>query len=230
MATTRFASVVLLLSFASAALAAHIIKDNDEAHHVSAEMLGTTHRHSHDDIQRLRDDFHDFKAAHEARHGEVKPSAERFRSITDEIKRTRRDEHAKSRVEPNKKTNALRNSHDVHEASEEGQERARWHAEMEAKAQAKEDEIMLQDMPPVEKSNRVLRKKEHIERKLEREHGATQKKYSYKAMQDMEHGAREHAQRAPEHRAKEKAAVPQRATRPWLNPKPITDFEDKEEE
>jgi hypothetical protein len=85
---------VLLVVFAALTEAAHVIKDKDEAHHVTQRVLKRQggFKHSHADVQALREEFHDMKAkAHEEDPGlaEALAHPDRKRSATDEIKMRR---------------------------------------------------------------------------------------------------------------------------------------------
>jgi len=93
----KFSSIlagVLCALLATLGEAAHVIKDKDEAHHVTQSVLKRQggFKHSHADVQALRDEFHDMKAkAHEEDPGlaEALAHPNRKRSATDEIKMRR---------------------------------------------------------------------------------------------------------------------------------------------
>ena len=81
----------------------HVIKDQDEAHHVTRTMLGATGKlHGHLDVEGLRKDYKIMKDSHEANHGPLKKPHERHEPITAEVLRKRRELAAKGN------TNAFR--------------------------------------------------------------------------------------------------------------------------
>ena len=74
----------------------HVIKDQDEAHHVTRTMLGATGKlHGHLDVEGLRKGYKVMKDSHEAKHGPLKKPHERHEPITAEVLRKRRELAAK---------------------------------------------------------------------------------------------------------------------------------------
>jgi hypothetical protein len=94
MKAASFLAAALCALVAVFSEAAHIIKDKDEAHHVTQRVLKRQggFKHKHADVQALRDEYHQLKAkAHEEDPGLVEALAHpnRKRSAMDEIKMRR---------------------------------------------------------------------------------------------------------------------------------------------
>jgi len=65
-ACTLLTAVVGAVVFIQVSHAAHVIKDADEAHHVTTHLLGATgKRHNHGDVHEIRRTFHGMRKEHE---------------------------------------------------------------------------------------------------------------------------------------------------------------------
>merc|ERR1719409_1126842 len=82
-------TLIFILPFCHAA---HIIKDKDEAHHVTQHIMGATgKKHTHDEVHEIRGAFKKLVKDHEEEFGEIPAYNERRHSVTDLNKRAKRE-------------------------------------------------------------------------------------------------------------------------------------------